>query len=570
MKNISKEEIKKRLKEILCEKESQCIAINGEWGIGKTYLWQEFSKEFNDKKCVYISLFGKSSVTAIEQHIAAQIYKINKIIDDIQKGAEQSKAREVFDSFVGHTLGSAVFGIMSFLKRDDFKDIVICFDDFERISEELRLNDLFGLMSDLKEQKNCHIVMILNKDKLKDKEEIADVLSKYTDKIINYNLNYNPTPKESFEIASKDLKSFQNYVLEYFERHAINNIRIMKRVINALKDYAFVEEFVKGHREVENEVVKNILEIATINSIDMLVNFDELHKYSSDLLIKDSESKIETNDKFDKLLYYIDSGYFMLRDITDNIIFYVKNSITDKEWTKNIIDDMIKNEQYNFIQQELKNCLSRSEYDFNYSFSQFSKDVFKILQDNEEKIPKVVSAIDFIFYISCLEGYKKSSQNNYHKFAIKILKQYIDNADIGHRNMYPVKRNINEILKFDNELKEYFDSLISKSQNEKLSSSKAIINIILDIFRNGGIGEEAKILTSIDENKLKEYILNDPDFVEHCIDLIREFNFEQFKPFKENFINIINSIANDGSKDRKRKAKNILKHIDKDKVRRIE
>ncbi|MDU6828060.1 MULTISPECIES: hypothetical protein [Campylobacter] len=347
----------------------------------------------------------------------------------------------------------------------------------------------------------------------------------------------------------------------------------MKRVINALKDYAFVKEFVKGRREVENEVVKNILEIATINSIDMLVDFDELHKYSSDLFIKnaiDSESKIETNDKFDKLLFYIDGSHFMPRDITNNIIFYVKNSIIDKEWAKNIIDDMIKNEQYSFIQQELRNCLSRSEYDFNYSFSQFSEDVFKILQDNEEKIPKVISAIDFIFYISCLEGYKKSGQNNYHKFAIKILKRYIDNADIEHRNIHPVKGNIDAILKFDDELKEYFDSLISRSQNEKLSSSKAIIDIMLDIFRNRGFSEEAKILSSIDENKLKEYIMNDPDLVEYCIDFIKEFSFGQFKPFKENFINAISSIANDGDKDRKRKAKNILKHIDEDKVRRIE
>ncbi|EOI2996224.1 P-loop NTPase fold protein, partial [Campylobacter jejuni] len=48
----------------LNKKSKKCLAINGSWGIGKTYLWKqvekklsEDSKDKEDKKVVYIDLF---------------------------------------------------------------------------------------------------------------------------------------------------------------------------------------------------------------------------------------------------------------------------------------------------------------------------------------------------------------------------------------------------------------------------------------------------------------------------------------------------------------------------------
>ena len=47
------------------ESEGLVISLQGSWGIGKTYFWQAFSKEFsakNQTKCAYVSLFGKTSL----------------------------------------------------------------------------------------------------------------------------------------------------------------------------------------------------------------------------------------------------------------------------------------------------------------------------------------------------------------------------------------------------------------------------------------------------------------------------------------------------------------------------
>ena len=51
-------------------------------------------------------------------------------------------------------------------KKENFKDVIICFDDFERISDKINLKDVLGTISEYKEQQNCHIVMILNRSKM--------------------------------------------------------------------------------------------------------------------------------------------------------------------------------------------------------------------------------------------------------------------------------------------------------------------------------------------------------------------------------------------------------------------
>jgi hypothetical protein len=43
--------------------------------------------------------------------------------------------------------------------KQDFKDIIVCFDDFERLSSSMELEEVLGLISELKEQKNCSVVV---------------------------------------------------------------------------------------------------------------------------------------------------------------------------------------------------------------------------------------------------------------------------------------------------------------------------------------------------------------------------------------------------------------------------
>ena len=270
--------VQERLKELLNANQSFGIALNGKWGVGKTFFWNKLIEDnLSDRKTAYISLFGVENIFDIERKIIFQISTKDRFITSAKDKIKDFKTTLGFkdeDTNFGIT-GSILSIGLSLFEKKDFENVIVCFDDFERISDKLKLKDVLGLISELKEQKKCTVVMILNKDELKE-----DDLSKYKDKIVDYDFNYEPTVVESFGLIKDNLKTFEEYSLEYFQRHEINNIRIMKRVINALNDYACFEEVVKNYKDIEKELVENILEISTINALKLSVDFENLSNYS--------------------------------------------------------------------------------------------------------------------------------------------------------------------------------------------------------------------------------------------------------------------------------------------------
>ena len=137
----------------LKKKEPIVISLQGYWGIGKTYFWHNYIEhKKQEDKHVYISLFGVNSLDDIKRKIILKISDRAKLSDKLQ-------------SFVG---SSKVFGIdlssaISIIDKKDFENIIICFDDFERISPNLSISEVLGFISELKEQHKCKIVMINNK-----------------------------------------------------------------------------------------------------------------------------------------------------------------------------------------------------------------------------------------------------------------------------------------------------------------------------------------------------------------------------------------------------------------------
>ena len=204
-----------------------------------------------------------------------QAYRISRTISEISKNAKKLRFDKILDE-VTPKLGSAIIECISFFEKKDFENIVICFDDFERLSNKLSLKDIFGLISEIKEQKNCHIVMIFNAGEL----ILDNDTKKQKDKIIDYEFEYNPSIEDSYKILHKELKFFKSYPLEYFKKHNINNIRIMKRVVTALNDFGFLEKDLKDFKYTEQILVKDIMEIATINALKLNMDFKELDKYS--------------------------------------------------------------------------------------------------------------------------------------------------------------------------------------------------------------------------------------------------------------------------------------------------
>lgn len=527
------DKIKEKLIQIFKDESAACTTINGKWGVGKTYFWHKFvednSKELN-KSFVYISLFGKDSINQITQEIILQTYKKYKMVYNFLDKFKKSNIDKIIDKFTSN-FGSAIIGCISFFEKKDFENIVICFDDFERLSNKLSIKDVFGLISELKEQKNCHIVMIFNADEVKFDGETK----KYKDKIIDYEFEYNPSIEDSYKILYEELKFFKSYPLEYFKHHNINNIRIMRRVVAALNDFGFLEKDLKDFKYTEQILVKGIMEIATINALKLNMDFKELDKYSFKYFttnLKDNEK----NKEFDEVIEYAQINYLEPSDIREEIISYITKSITDDEKIRDIVN-VVKFKEDKL--KELNGYMHRLQYDFKLDDGEYCNKIRDFLADNIDMV-YVLGASNFIFYIEFIKERNPTQADEYHNFAINILKGILENN--SYNTILPYNPDIDKILEFDPVLIEYDDNLRDMSDRSKISTKEGILTLL----KNGN-ELELEAFEKVDDEKLKQLILNDWEFCFGVVSCLNNnfFLYSGCENLINKFIRIFESINSD-------------------------
>ena len=338
----------------------------------------------------------------------------------------------------------------------------------------------------------------------------------------------------------------------------------MKRVINALNDYACFEESLKDFKDIEKELVENILEISTINALKLSVVFEKLSKYSMQNYL-DKKNK-EKNEDYDQLLKYINfgySGYFYMSDITYNVVDYIKNSIVDKDSLQNSINERIKKEKYSSIQEQIRKCTHKARYDLNYSYNQYTKDLFNILESNQNNITEIINADNFLFYIQQLEEFDSENIEKYKKFAIDLLKKYLYIELKGDRYSRWVNQTISNIKNFDIALNDYYNDFEKNMKNEKISSLESITNLMLNPIRKSSWGEEPDLLAQVNENDIEQYFYQNINFVDDSLTfLVNSISRHgNFKIFRNKLLNVIKRINQNGNKDQQVKMKKILEYL---------
>lgn len=584
--NSSKVDIEKRLEEILKRKVGTCIVLDGEWGVGKTTFWKNFSDTKFNEKSVYVSLFGKESIQEIKQEIGIQIYKRNKYIKEIEK----SKADQVFNLAIPN-LGSALMGCISLFKKEDFKDTVICFDDFERISDKLNLKDILGLISEYKEQQNCHIVMILNSSKMttitesnqneqdknfKDQEvendikendkktELEKILSEYKDKIMDYEFYYNPTPEESFNIVSAELTEIYHEVArQYFKKHEINNIRVIRRAINALNDYhKYLENIEENHKKTRDYILKFILGISVINSMNSLSKLEQffgIRNFYGEL--EDIYGLFKNKgylSNVDALIFSRDVDYHQL---SLNIFSYVKRSIIDVDEFKKIVRRLIEREQFEETKNSIVNEYFNGIYDLQYKNSDFTNKLFGYLEENKERILEIVEFDSFLLYIEKLGEFDEKHKEKYHKFAIEVLLKHLKSIFDNKQYEYFDTETINKMNGFDDQVKDLYNELMYEKEKFKISSAE---NIIENIFMSKNLIPEV-LSSKIKSEDLEKYCYANKDFVYSAVKFLHTDRNPKADELKDKILGVFKDISKNGNESQRLKMGLILKYLNTNK-----
>ncbi|MBH2000683.1 MAG: KAP family P-loop domain protein [Moraxellaceae bacterium] len=234
-------EKEKRLKErlehnIRNEEIGTAIAITGSWGVGKTFFWKRCIDGYNfKKKYVYVSLFGLESLSDLKTHIYSNIENNHSTLEIPRwiRGLP-SILKDTRVSQFGLNASTKIFDSLMF---NQVKDAIICFDDFERMSNKLDIKDVMGLANYLKLEKNCQIILILDEDKAEgdNKKKYADYKEKLIDETIVIN-SVEPLIRENtknFEIE----ETLVELMIEFAKTLEIHNFRFFQKVIKLYREF---------------------------------------------------------------------------------------------------------------------------------------------------------------------------------------------------------------------------------------------------------------------------------------------------------------------------------------------
>lgn len=516
------------------------ISFQGSWGIGKTYFWNYYIEHSQSKtKFVNISLFGINSLDDIKKQIVLKIYDRNKINKFLENNPIVSK-------FIESKWGIDVSLIASNFKKDDFKNIVVCFDDFERISSNLSLSEILGFISELKEQHNCKIVLINNNDMLKIQDELnhkkhirknkdgklierffttqtnnQEIFDKYIEKIIDVRLKYEPHLKDNIKFL-KEKNSDKSYIdWELLEKlfstieddNKKLNIRLMKQVIMKLE---------------------LLTEVLNLKNIDL--------RLKNGILVEIFKGII--NDKID--LTYINIEIktpYTLKKSFEKII--EKHSV-DLEFFKNEIEkfnaDILQDEAKSTLYQNIQTTYFKYLYDLEYDNQSFVQDFYKLLNTPDIDVIQLVGLSSFEFYIKDFLKKLDTEQSKYEHFFIEKAKIYIKNniSSLENLDMF-TKQGVDRVLEDYQELQDYYTALKTEAIDKKTNSRDDVKKVIQKILSDNGWNKQVEeILSNIDNKHHEEWMINDKEYFElifKFIDWIKGFSGN--KPFGEIYENII-------------------------------
>ncbi len=332
------------------------IVINGKWGIGKTYGVQKLIKNKDleiewDKDArkvylpIYISLFGVSSVSDIQQKILIELYPFLKT-----KTFKTSYgiAKTLFRGFINYNQIGNLDEYCDLPKNEirdsiiNYERLVLVFDDFERKHSDLKIQELLGFINQLVEHDNCKVAIITNEFNISEDEQID--YKKFKEKIcsLNYEVKADlfqtyddivSLKHNGFPVFKDFLIKYKSTILNVFQSGNYENIRTLIFILNYTQNvFTFLNSDSNlPQKESDKEIInKSILVYLTAVSIEFKegnISFTNSQNTDNQNLIQ--LEKLFSNQKRDeKKLFSVEfQEKYAIRNFYKSIFNYITGGI---------------------------------------------------------------------------------------------------------------------------------------------------------------------------------------------------------------------------------------------------
>ncbi len=354
------------------------IMINGEWGSGKTYFWNNKvrnkieSLQLNGRQysTIYMSLYGISNLEDISKKI---FIETTQLMDKNLKKYMDSHGQTTIPEYAKTGLDMAnFFGVTKNGEKIDYGEFfatnnkILCFDDLDRSNVDVI--DILGYINNFVEHDHIKTIIICNEKELSTKlkssnlemktfiatylldkegnllqtdkpmvEKIADKIEYVFDKANDYERIKEKLIGETFEYAPKFnyiingllmrfendkdlitfLKQHTNLITNTFMKSGTRNLRILKHALNDFKKV--FENVNKSYPNTNLRVLQTML-IFTI-----AVSFE----IKSGKITKDKFININSNEEYKAILVssrvLMDNRQYYIKEFDNNYYFNFKS-----------------------------------------------------------------------------------------------------------------------------------------------------------------------------------------------------------------------------------------------------
>lgn len=244
--------MKNKIKHYLTQKNLGALQITGNWGCGKTFfIKNEFVPYIKEQgfSPIIVSLFGMQSLDEITKKIFNEYCKnISQKDLSVRWQHITNKLKEFIKAF---NLGkdyidiSQLFDLTTHLGSILNDKTIICFDDFERIGENIQIADFLGYVNELIESNNARVIIIshedvIDKDKLNYKEKVIGKTFRYTANIQSvFNALIDEYQDACFREFMKDNLIIKKSLFDYSENPENLDLREIKCSLSNIRTLQF-------------------------------------------------------------------------------------------------------------------------------------------------------------------------------------------------------------------------------------------------------------------------------------------------------------------------------------------
>lgn len=533
---VNREVVKIILQEFLKSNGLNVLAIKGRWGVGKTHLVKEvLEKSQNQQEYYYASLFGigaieqlksqllnsknpsiinqqesiisESFILGLEKTIKREYDNYNYwikfkdiyysyIFKEITKGI--SALLKFFTNIVTHyrdrldrvpktqdihlggltvplagvVISLAGDGLLYWLFNQIKRGSIICIDDLERKSEGFKLDELLGLIEYLVQKLECKVILIYNEEFLNENKDSKESLETYREKVIDIEIEMNPTVEESLDIVFENRNDFYiPTIKEVILATETNNIRVIQKILFYINKINESNESNQSISNWEAGVREQIIKHITIFALAKLdKKFHDKFKLRIEDILSNIHYSLSNYDKnkdkgdsqqtIEETLFNL--GYIPLKineqliKLVDQFLFDENefiiegNKLNEREKNNSIIN------MFNHLWKPFYNSFGDSEQELAQTITNFLEEYNLYLSPREfESLEKLALAIESL---------------NISQYEYSFLKYYLENEPhYFYNSEFPLANKLHKYPDLEEELQK-----LKKEYKQKLNITTAL------------------------------------------------------------------------------------------------